>query len=386
MNNLFYKNVITLIEKYKPKNFNEIIGQEEVILLLKKITKKNKLSNTLVFIGPKGVGKNICAHLLSNELNYFFSSNVSYNIFEIHDFLNYTLDNILKLISHAKHIPKIGKYYVIIFNNTKLTCKQYFFHLFLKLIHKKYSHILFIFCYTKKNKIPENILSISQVYEFKKISIEKIYLHLKMISSKEKINVVNDALYLISEYVNGSISKAIYIFNNILLGYDNKENYIITKELIMEKLGIISVEYYLKIVDFFLKKNFSEIFLLLNKVFSKNINYFKFIIGLIKHFKFLFLYKNSENISSLRINKEIIKCYVEQSKKISNSVFNEVICLLHNYYLKRKYILKKNPILIIEMCIIQLAHIFLNCKNEKDKNSLEENKNFFFRKDMEKFY
>ncbi|WP_185863846.1 AAA family ATPase [Blattabacterium cuenoti] len=348
-------------EKYKPIKWNEIIGQKDIILILKKAIQENRLSKILFFLGPEGVGKNTCAQILSNELNSFSELKYySLNRFEINGFLNNSLEHIYKIINQSRFFPKLGKYNIFIINNIHMV-SQCFFNFFIRFIEEKHPHVLFIFCGTEEKKIPKLILSRCQVFEFKRISTKEIFLHLKMISEKENIEVENEALLILSKHVKGSISKAIYLFDRLIL-YKNSEKKI-SKEFLIQKLGIIDVKYYFKIVDYLLDKKIHKIFILLDKILQKKENSYDLIIGLTKHFRNLFLYKNYETISILKLKKEIIFSYISQSKKISYFFLMNAlnICLR----LKKEYEkFNQSYRLTIEIYLIQLAYLFDNKKNE----------------------
>ncbi|WP_341652966.1 AAA family ATPase [Blattabacterium cuenoti] len=362
-----------LSEKYKPIKWNEVIGQKDIILILKKAIQENRLSKILFFFGPEGVGKNTCAQILSNELNSFSELKYySLNRFEINGFLNNSLEHIYKIINQSRFFPKLGKYNIFIINNIHMV-SQCFFNFFLRFIEEKHPHVLFIFCGTEEKKIPKLILSRCQVFEFKRISTKEIFLHLKMISEKENIEVEDEALLILSKHVKGSISKAIYLFDRLIL-YKNSEKKI-SKEFLIQKLGIIDVKYYFKMVNYLLEKKIHKIFILLDKILQNKVNSYDLIIGLTKHFRNLFLYKNYETIPILKLKKEIIFSYISQSKKIS--YFFLVNALSICLRLKKEYEkFNKSYRLTIEIYLIQLAYLFDNKKN-KDSLLIEEEKKIF---------
>ncbi|BAR91810.1 AAA family ATPase [Blattabacterium cuenoti] len=361
-----------LSEKYKPIKWNEVIGQKDIILILKKAIQENRLSQILFFFGPEGVGKNTCARILSNELNSFSELKYySLNRFEINGLLNDSLEHIYKIINQFRFFPKLGKYNTFIINNVHMV-PQCFFNFFIRFIEEKHPHVLFIFCGTEEKKIPKLILSRCQVFEFKSISTKEIFLHLRMIAEKENIEVENEALLILSKHVKGSISKAIYLFDRLIL-YKNSEKKI-SKEFLIQKLGIIDVKYYFKIVDYLLDKKIHKIFILLDKILQNKVNSYDLIIGLTKHFRNLFLSKNYETISILKLKKEIIFSYIAQSKKMSYFFLMNAlsICLR----LKKEYEkFNQSYRLTIEIYIIQLAYLFDNHKNKKSFLIEEEKKN-----------
>ncbi|WP_185869083.1 hypothetical protein [Blattabacterium cuenoti] len=374
MNKIFLKKII-LAEKYKPINLNELIGQRNICISLKKAIQENRLSQVLFFLGPKGVGKNTCAYILANELNSFSELKHS-NVFEINGGFHYSLKYIYKVIDQSRSFPKKGKYNIFIFKELH-NFSQYFFYLFYNFIKEENPHILFIFCGIEEKIIPEFILSHSQIYEFENISVKEIFFHLKMISETENIEIENESLLIISQHVEGSLSKAIHLFDRFLSINKTK----ITKCLIMNKLGIIDIKYYFEIVDHILNENVNKILILLDTVFQKKIYYYNFVAGLTKHFRNLFFSKNYETISILKFKKEIIQSYVEQSKKISSFFLIHSLNIFHR--LENECRLKnQNSRLTIEINLIQLTHFFSIHKKKNHKNLTMQT----IEKDRKEFY
>lgn len=364
MNIIFSENIV-LSAKYRPVKWNEIIGQKEITSILKNAIKYNKLSQVIFFLGPDGVGKNTCARILARELNY--NSDKLSNVFEIDGFLNISSDTFHKIINKIYLSPKIGKYNILIIRNIDMF-SQNLFNLLFNFIEKKHSHILFIFCGEKESNIPTSIRSHCQIYEFKSLSIKEIFLHLKMISEKENIEVDNEALFILSQHVKGSISKAIYIFDKLIIIHEK-----ISKDIIIKELGIIDITYYFNIVNYLLDGKIHKTFILLDKIFQLKISYSNFITGLIKHFRNLFLSKNYETLPLLKFKKEVVQSYIKQSKYISDSLIIKSLNLC--FHLKEKYKSCKNSKLIIEIYLIKLAnfyyHIIKNTNVKKIKENLE---------------
>ncbi|WP_185864504.1 AAA family ATPase [Blattabacterium cuenoti] len=368
MNNFFSKNFV-LSDKYSPLKWDDIVGQKDITSSLKNAIKYNQLSQFLFFVGPDGVGKNTCAKVLANELNNNFDKKCYNNIFEIDCLLNsciYSYNFHEIIIDRILFYPKLEKYNIFIIKNIHVF-SQKFINFLLNFIKGKYTEILFIFCTKKQNNIPISIRSYSQIYEFKSLSIKEIFFHIKMISDKENIKVDSETLFLLSQHVNGSISKAIYVFEKLLLLHEKK----ISKDLLMKELGIVNITYYFDIVNYLLLGDTHKIFLLLDKIFQEKVNFINFIIGLIEHFRNLFLSKKNETLSLLKLKKEIIQSYIEQSGNISYSLIIKSINM--SSYLIEKYQFDKiDDKFIIEIFLIKLANYYDNTKNV-DKKKIEKN-------------
>ncbi|ACY40590.1 DNA polymerase III subunit gamma/tau [Blattabacterium sp. (Blattella germanica) str. Bge] len=380
--NKVFSDKIVLADKYKPLKWDELIGQENISITLKKAIQENRLSQVLFFFGPKGVGKNTCAHILANELNSFSEfKDISLNTFEINGFFHNSLKCIHRIIDTSRYSPKRGKYNIFIIKEIHKFSKDVF-DFFLKFIEEKHPHILFIFCGTEEKIVPEFILSRCQVYEFQSLSVKKIFFHLKMIAEKENIEIENEALLLLSKHVEGSLSKAIHLFDRFISCDGQK----ISKYFIMNKLGIFDVKYYFEIVDYLLDENVNKILILLDKILQKKIDSYNLVVGFTKHFRNLFLSKNSETISILKFKKEIIQSYIEQSKKIS--FFFLIHALSIFLRLEKEYRLNnQNLRLTVEIHLIQLAHFFsIHKKNHKNSSIEKNSQEFHFYKENEKLH
>ncbi|AWU40062.1 AAA family ATPase [Blattabacterium punctulatus] len=373
-----YKTVLT--RKYRPIKWNDIIGQNEVIIILKNAIKNSFLSQILLFFGPKGVGKNTCAKILSNELNSF-SEGGYLNIFEISGFFNHPIEFIFEMIRKIFVYPKKGKYKILIINDIHLFSQESL-NLLLKSIEKLPLHVLLIFCCSENNEIIDSIISHSQVYNFKKISLKEIYFFLKKISEKECIQIEKEALFLISQYGNGSISKALYTFDRLTF-YEKKK---ISKQLVMKKLGILDIDYYFNMIDYLLNEKISKILILLNQIFKNGVSSTTFISGLTNHFRNLLLSKNTDTIFLLKYkNKTILQSYIKQSKKLSSSFLIKALMICHN--MEKESILSKNSRLIIEIYLIQLVNGFYFYKWNFNRDTSElKNKKIQFLKENWKIF
>ncbi|WP_185852818.1 AAA family ATPase [Blattabacterium cuenoti] len=353
--------------KYRPIRWEEVIGQMDITTILKNSIEKNRLSQILLFLGPRGVGKNTCARILASELDSFS------NVFEISGFLNHSVESICETIRKIRFYPKEGKYKILIINDF-IFFSQDSFNIILKTLEKPPTHVLFIFCTTEKNKI-NSIISSCQVYEFRLISLRDIFFYLKKIAEKERIEIDNDALFLISKNGNGSLGEALNIFEKLTF-YDQRK---ISREFVMEKLGILDTSYYFKIIDYLLDQKISQILILLDKIFQFGVSSINFISGLTKHFRDLLLSKNPETLFLLKLKKKTIRFYIQKSRKIRSSFLINALRICRQ--MEKESLIYNNSRLTIEIYLIQLA----NCLFSIQKKDPEEKKIQYLQKNWIKF-
>jgi DNA polymerase-3 subunit gamma/tau len=228
----------TLYNKYRPKNFQEFIGQKEVVTILKNSLKKNYIHHGIIFTGIRGVGKTSlslifaaamnCIQQLENNENKdnipcgvcdnckLCLSGDAEDILQI-DGATYTgVDSMRAIIEDTMFMPKILKYKIIIIDEVHMLSKSAF-NSILKTLENPPKNVKFIFCTTEKNKILDTILSRCLLLELKKITFEDIYNKLDIICKQENISIDNSGLKLIANCSQGSLRDALSILENIYL-------------------------------------------------------------------------------------------------------------------------------------------------------------------------
>ena len=162
--------------KYRPKSFNEVVGQEVITSTLENAVTTKQLSQALLFTGPRGVGKTSCARILArmiNEGEIDGDNDYSFNIFELDAASNNGVDGIRNLTDQIRIPPQTGHFKVYIIDEVHMLSSSAF-NAFLKTLEEPPKHCVFILATTEKHKIIPTILSRCQIYDFKKISVEEI--------------------------------------------------------------------------------------------------------------------------------------------------------------------------------------------------------------------
>ncbi len=357
-----------IIEKYTPKIWNEVVGQNIILNLKDNIIKNKIYFKNLIFFGPKGVGKHTCAKILINEINKFDFEKSNFcelnysNIFEVDGLFKITTDDLHHIVKLSNFFFKKKKKYYIIFNNIK-NFSQYILNFFFNFIIKKYKNIFFIICEDKQKYIPDYILLNSQIYNFKKISSKDIYCHIKMISKKENIKIENESLLIISKYVNGSIGKAILIIKKLIDKYNLSS--ISKKNFITQQLGIIDFNFFFEFINYFLNKELQKILISIDQIIYKKISFYSLIFGLKDHFKKLFFYKKNNTLIIETLDN---KKYIQQSNKISFCILNSTLSLFYN--LENELYDSNDTKLTIEKYLIKIYNFFNNYKTINDVDNL----------------
>lgn len=253
---------VALYRKYRPDNFDSVIGQKVTIEILKNSIINNKISHAYLFNGPRGTGKTSVAKIFAKAVNCLDNKNGNacgmcelckkiqkndIDIIEIDAASNNGVEEIREIRSKVKLLPSVAKYKVYIIDEVHMLSTGAF-NALLKTLEEPPSHVIFILCTTEIQKIPLTILSRCQHFEFKKINSEEMFDSLKKISKLENRNISDNVISLIVKLSDGGCRDAINLLDQVLsLSVDNineKEIYdiqgILPEEDIMEFLNTMS--------------------------------------------------------------------------------------------------------------------------------------------------
>ena len=218
-----------LYRKYRPKNFDEIVGQDIIKKTIINEINNNKISHAYLFCGPRGTGKTSIAKLIAKLINCTnqkdgmsceqcttcvnHKNNV--DIIEIDAASNNGVDEIRELKSKVNLLPANSKYKIYIIDEVHMLSIGAF-NALLKTLEEPPAHVIFILATTEINKIPITIVSRCQRFDFNKISSKKIYERLKYIAESEKINIEDEAILEISKLTDGGMRDAIGILDKLI--------------------------------------------------------------------------------------------------------------------------------------------------------------------------
>ena len=352
--------------KYRPKDFESVVGQNHVTNTLKNSISENKIPSAILFCGPRGVGKTSCARIYAKEINKSSIENdenhdYSFNIFEIDAASNNKTDDIRDLIEKVRIPPQIGRYKVYIIDEVHMLSKQAE-NAFLKTLEEPPAHIVFILATTEKNKILPTILSRCQIYDFNRIKEDEICKALIEICKKEDFKFEEEAISIISRKSDGSLRDSLTILDRVV-SYTNKN---ITTEKTSSLLNILDNESFLKISENIINGDLIPVLTLFNEICEKGFNEKDFLTGLASHFRNILISKSSESHIIFEFNKNMLDSFSNQGEMISNSEIIEKITAIENSIFKYNQI--ENKKLLVEITLMKI------CKNLNESKVLVEKK------------
>lgn len=248
---------LVLARKWRPKGFDDLIGQEPITRILKNAILQNKIAHAYIFSGPRGVGKTSTARILAKALNCkegptplpcgtcelctAVAGGSSVDVIEIDGASNNSVDDIRDLREKVKYAPSAGKYKIYIIDETHMLSISAF-NALLKTLEEPPSHVIFVLATTAIKKVPATILSRCQHMPFRKISGNEIKARLKEISDAEDITISPAALGLVARAADGSMRDSLTILDQL-----SSFSTAITEEEVKSLLGIADIGMLMKL-------------------------------------------------------------------------------------------------------------------------------------------
>lgn len=302
-----------LARKYRPKTFQEVIGQDSIVQTLKNAIKKNCTAHAYLFCGSRGTGKTTLARILSKALNCSnlteniepcnscsscqqITSGSSLDVLEIDGASNRGIDDIKTLSESAGYCPAHGRWKIYIIDEVHMLTKEAF-NALLKTLEEPPSNVKFFFATTEAHKIPATILSRCQRFNLKRLPLQAIITKLQHIASDMSIQVDEASLARIATFAEGGLRDAESLFDQIIAFSDGT----VTQETVQEALGLIPYELFFEIDEAVSQSNIQVAFRVAQQLFEQGKDLQHFLEDLHLHFKSILLTKlnNQELLSSI---------------------------------------------------------------------------------------
>lgn len=372
--------------KYRPQNFDEVIGQDHVAQTLKRALENDQLAHAFLFAGPRGVGKTTSARILAKVLNCenlqegykscgecnackAFMENASFNIFELDAASNNSVEHIRALNEQVRFQPQQGAYKIYIIDEVHML-SQAAFNAFLKTLEEPPPYAKFILATTEKHKIIPTILSRCQIFDFKRIQIKDIVIQLQEIATKENKNIADDALHLIAQKADGAMRDALSIYDKVVSSVEGDISY----KDVAENLNVLDYEFFFKIVDGAIKEDMAEVMLINNDIIRQGFEAEQFVLGLMTHLRDLLMVKDVRTADILDIAESLKTRYDNQASLASNSFLLSALNVLNDTDINLPR--SQNKRLSVEIALSKICYLnrIIN-KKKTDDHSLESSSN-----------
>lgn len=346
-----------LARKWRPKKFQEVIGQTHVTRALQNAIQTNKIGHAYMLVGTRGVGKTSVARIfakaircenLTSDANACgecracldFDTETSMNVIEIDGASNNSVDNIRELIGNVHYLPTSGRFKVYIIDEVHMLSTNAF-NALLKTLEEPPSHVVFIFATTEAQKLLGTVLSRCQRFDFRNVSVPELSAHVKEIARVEGIKFQNDELITqLAILGRGSVRDTLSLLDQVLT---TSLNGVITEENLTSCLGVAGLSSLKSILTSLYAGNTKELSKTYSKLLEENVPVKNIASGILEE-----LFKDLKSKKDLS-EAELIWIY-ETIARETSWIFSSIVpekafeVLLYKVTMRRSFFSMKMPI------------------------------------------
>jgi DNA polymerase-3 subunit gamma/tau len=377
-------NFVVSARKYRPQNFNTVVGQSHITTTLKNAIRQQQLAHAFLFCGPRGVGKTTCARILAKTINctqptaegeacntcnscVSFDAGTSLNIHELDAASNNSVDDIRELVDQIRFSPQAGKYKVYIIDEVHMLSTSAF-NAFLKTLEEPPAHAIFILATTEKHKILPTILSRCQIFDFKRITQQDTVDHLMEIAEKEHISAEKAALQLIAQKSEGCMRDSLSILDKLVSFTGGK----VTYQNTLEHLNVLDEDYYFQFHELLQKEDLSGVMLLFDEINKKGFEGELVLNGFASFYRNLLLSKDPATASILEVMEGMQEKFAKVAAQTETSFILSALNIVGEAEIQIR--MARNKRLLVEMALIKLNFLQQAIELSNDQQTLVKKK------------
>ncbi|MEK7868380.1 MAG: DNA polymerase III subunit gamma/tau, partial [Candidatus Omnitrophota bacterium] len=351
--------------KWRPQDFDEIVGQEHITTTLKNAISMDRLHHAYLFTGPRGIGKTSTARIFSKALNCEkgpsikpcnacilckeITSGSSMDVIEIDGASNRGIDDIRNLRETVKFSPSKGRFKIYIIDEVHMLTTEAF-NALLKTLEEPPMHVKFIFATTEPHKVLPTILSRCQRFDFRRIQIKDIIAKLREVAKLENLNIDEDAFLYIGKASDGSMRDAESILDQIASFGKGKVH---LKDVI-ESLGMIDQETLFRSAELVINKDTKTSLHLVDEILNSGKDTKQFLLEFLEHFRNIMLVKSGiESDDIICLPKDSIDRIKKQAGLLTQGDIFYIISVISNGLKMIKQLLPER--IVFELSMIKLA-------------------------------
>lgn len=363
-----------LYREWRPKRFDDVVGQKHVTITLKNQIKNNKIPHAYLLCGTRGTGKTSTAKIISKAVNCLnpqdgepcnecdmckkINAGIAIDVTELDAASNNRVENIRELIEEVQYPPQEAKYKVYIIDEVHMLSIGAV-NAFLKTLEEPPSYVIFILATTDPQKLPITILSRCQRYDFKRIKSDYVFERLRNIVDEIGIFSDDSSLKLISRICDGAMRDALSILDQAIAMSNGKIEY----DNVIEILGLVTNDNLVKLVDRIIDKNIEGAIREIDEIILSGKDIYIFIKDMITHMRNLMMAKVSDNPEEvLDMSTENIEIVKEQASKIRVEEIMRYIRILQEAEEQCKW--SKQSRIYLELATIKMIKVEYDTSKE----------------------
>ncbi len=353
-----------LYREYRPEVFDEMIGQQHIVKILKNQLRNDAVNHAYLFCGTRGTGKTTTARLLAKAVNCLsdgekpcgecanckaISEGNFIDLIEIDAASNNGINDIRELRESVNYPPAVGKKKVYIIDEVHMLSKEAF-NGFLKTLEEPPENVIFILATTEPQKLPQTILSRCIRLDFRRVSEDELVLRMGKICTEKGIEIAEDALRLVATNADGSVRDGLTLLEQCIAGRQGA----VTRDDVLESLGAVGEETYIDIVDDIINEDIASCIARIDSILCAGKDARQVLAGLIAHYRNLLLAKYVKTPQDvLNMSVENAQRLQEQGKRIVLAKINTAIILLSKISAEMAF--SSQPRVLLELAVVQLA-------------------------------
>jgi DNA polymerase-3 subunit gamma/tau len=370
--------------KYRPQNFDQLIGQESMSIAIQNAIKMDRVPNAYLLTGIRGVGKTTTARIIAKAINcnkkfgseekcskeeychceaIIDSSHM--DILEMDAASKTGIDDIREILDSSQYLPSSAKYKVFIIDEVHMLSKQAF-NALLKTLEEPPPHLKFILATTEVKKIPVTILSRCQRFDLRRIKMDEMQEFLRGIATKEQAKIDDKALAIIAKSSEGSVRDALSILDQAIITF-NLEDQEISEEKLRDMLGLADQTRVIELLSFIVKGSQQETLKEAEDIFNIGADPKLILQSMLE---IIYLISRTKTFGKIENDLSVSESESILIKQIADQVDLTYVSMLWHFTLKgiEELNFMPNPFLSFQMLLIRLAHL----KNMPDPQALTE--------------
>ena len=374
--------------KYRPQNFDQLIGQESMSIAIQNAIAMDRVPNAYLLTGIRGVGKTTTARIIAKAINcnkkfgteekctkdeychceaIINSSHM--DILEMDAASKTGIDDIREILESAQYLPASAKYKIFIIDEVHMLSKQAF-NALLKTLEEPPAHLKFILATTEVKKIPVTILSRCQRFDLRRIKIDEMQNFLRNISTKEEAKIDDKALAIIAKASEGSVRDALSILDQAIITFNLQEEEI-TEDKVRDMLGLADQSRVIQLLSFIINGLQQEALEEAENIFDIGADPKLIVQSMLE---IIYLISRTKTFGKIENDLSVSEAESELIKKMADEVDLTYISMLWHFTLKgiEELNFMPNPFLSFQMLLIRLAHL----RNMPDPQSLLQENDF----------